>query len=93
MIYMIPSDDATIEAVARAIARSRIHRDADLQALIRMVGASIHERERLEASFDRIFEMLWEKDSPEDNQQKADFREDARVAISILNLKLLTTTT
>ncbi len=88
MNYMIPSDDATIEVVARAIARSRIHRDADA-ALIKMVGVSIHEHDRLEQSFDRIFEMLWQRDNPEDNQQKADYREDARVAISALNLKLL----
>ncbi len=92
MTYMIPSDDATIEIVARAIARDRIHRDAD-EALIKMVGVSIHEHERLEASFDRIFEMLWERDNPEDNQQKDDYREDARVAISALNLKLLITAT
>jgi hypothetical protein len=88
MTYMIPSDEATVEAVARAIARSRIHRDAD-QALIQMVGISIQEHDRLEASFDRIFEMLWQRDNLEDNQQKADYREDARAAISALNLKLL----
>jgi len=86
---MIPTDDATIETVARAIARSRIQREAD-QALINMVGMSIHDNERLENSFDNIFEILWNRNHPEDVAQREDYREDAKAAISALNLKLLT---
>lgn len=89
---MIPADDATVEAVAKAIARSRIQRDAN-QELDRIAGVSIHDHSRMEEYFDPIFEMIWSRDNPEYNRRKADYREDARVAISSLNLKLLITPT
>jgi hypothetical protein len=91
MNYMIPSDDATIETVARAIARSRIHRDAD-QALVRMAGVSLNDNQRLEESFDRIFEILWNRDDPADHRERETYRADARAAISAINLKLVTST-
>lgn len=87
--YMIPADDDTVELVARAIARDRLHRDAD-EGVYNTLGVHLGDSDALEDSFERVFETLWASRMPGDMKQKDSYRADARAAISALNLKLLT---
>lgn len=88
---LLPTDDDFVEAVARAIARDRLHRDAS-SAMQQMIGVPLEASEKLEGSFDMIFEKLWQGTSPQDMNQKDAYRNDARAAIAAINLKLLTST-
>lgn len=87
--YMIPTDSETVEAVARAIAKERLHSDAD-KGLFNTLGVHLGDSRQLEDSFERIFEMLWGSQLPGDMEQKERYRNDARAAIAAINLKLLT---
>jgi hypothetical protein len=86
---LLPVNDEFIEGVAKAIARNRMHRDAS-DALEDMIGIGLDDLDRLELTFDRIFERLWSGSSPHDEQQKDQYRSDAKAAIAAINLKLLT---
>lgn len=86
--YLIPIDDDLIEAAAKAICRSRMRQDADRE-LIALYGRGLDELEPLELAFDKIFQMLWEGKSQYDEDQRKMYRDDARAAISAINLKLL----
>lgn len=88
--YLLPTDESFVEDVARAIARNRLYGDA-ADAVRELTGIEISVHERLEDSFDIMFEKLWAGDLPEDMRQKASYRSDALAAISAINLKLLTT--
>lgn len=88
---MIPTDDDTVELVARAIAKDRLHRDAD-EGLFQTIGIHLNDASALEKSFEQIFEQLWQGNLPADLKQKDAYRDDARAAISAINLKLLTST-
>lgn len=87
--YLLPTDEAFIEDVARAIARNRLQREA-LSALNQEVEISAENIEVLEKSFDHIFERLWSGNMPEDMSQKSGYRADALAAIGAINLKLIT---
>jgi len=89
--YMIPTDDETVEMVARAIARERLHNDAD-EGLFQALGVHLGDHNALEGSFERVFEMLWGSTQPGDEKQKERYRSDARAAIAAINLKLLVST-
>jgi hypothetical protein len=91
MNYMIPTDSDTVELVARAIAKERLHNDAD-KGLFNTIGVHLSDSATLEESFERIFEMLWGSQQPGDLEQKERYRNDARAAIAAINLKLLTST-
>lgn len=87
--FLLPTDDAFVEDVARAIAKDRLHRDASF-AMEQMIGIKLQDSDKLETSFDRIFETLWAGNQPNDLKNKEEYRADARAAISAINLKLLT---
>lgn len=89
--YLLPTDEQFVETIAMAIARNRLQKEAS-SALEEMVGLKIDSNPILEESFDRVFDLLWKGQLPEDMRQKDAYREDARVAIAAINLKLLTTT-
>jgi len=86
---LLPANDEFVDTVARAIARSRIYHDAST-ALENMIGIGISDSESLESTFDTIFDRLWNGTSPHDENQKNQYRTDARAAIAAINLKLLT---
>ena len=87
--YMLPTDDAFVKDVAKAIAKNRLLGDAKYvaaEALGQFPGAE----ELLESMFLPIFEKLWEGNGEEDRYQRERYIEDAQAAISVINLKLLT---
>ena len=86
---LLPTDSDFVESVARAIAKDRLFREASA-ALDEMMGVKIDAHVALENTFDRVFEMMWSGTSEVDERQKAGYRNDARAAISAINLKLLT---
>lgn len=85
---LIPTDDVYIETIARAIAKNRIYQEASI-SMRKTTGASIEEW-KLEESFEALFEIMWSGTTEHDELQKSQYREDARAAISAINLKLLT---
>lgn len=87
---MLPTTDDFVEAVAKSIARDRMYREAS-DALEEMVGIRIEAVDRLNNSFDPVFERVWQGTSELDNEQRESYMADARAAISAINLKLLTT--
>jgi hypothetical protein len=86
---LLPTDADFVETVARAIAKDRLFREATV-ALDDMMGVRIDAHASLEQAFDRVFEMMWSGTTDLDERQKAGYRNDARAAISAINLKLLT---
>ena len=89
--YLIPTDDAIVEDIAKSIAKNRLRRDS-AAAIESIVGARGIEASRLEDSVDRVFEMLWNGTSEVDEMQRSGYRDDALAAIRTINLKLITTT-
>ena len=87
--YMIPTDDAFIEHVAKSIARGRLNLDA-ADTMRKLTGVELNISESLEETFDRVFELLWAVTTEHDNKQRESYRKDARAAIGAINLKLLT---
>lgn len=88
--YFVPTDEQYIETVARAIARNRLHQDAS-DSMQNALGISFDMSEKLEETFDGIFERLWAGNSENDLKQKANYRADAVAAINAINLKLIIT--
>jgi hypothetical protein len=86
---LLPVNDEFIDITARAIARNRIYQEAS-SALENMIGVGIGDSDRLEATFNSIFDNLWNGTSQHDEEQKSQYRADARAAIAAINLKLLT---
>jgi hypothetical protein len=86
---MLPVNDDFVEVVARAIAKNRLYRDAS-NALENMIGVNLEASEKLEDTFTQIFDRLWAGTNADDESQKSVYREDAKVAIAAINLKLLT---
>lgn len=86
---LLPVNDDFVEIVAKAIARNRMHQDAS-SALEDLIGVGLEESDRLENTFDNIFERLWNGTTQHDEKQKDQYRADAKAAIAAINLKLLT---
>lgn len=89
-MYLVPTDDAFIEEVAKSIARNRIYNDAT-NTFQQLIGRPIDESIGIEDTFDKIFETLWSRPAAEDEQQRQHYRSDALAAIRMINLKLMTT--
>lgn len=85
---LLPTDTEFVEAVARSIAKDRLFREASV-VLDDMIGVKL-DASPLESAFDRVFDMMWSGTTEVDERQKAGYRNDARAAISAINLKLLT---
>ncbi len=88
--YLLPTDEAFVEQIARAIAKNRLHIDAS-KAMEELIGMPLDASEKLEDTFERIFEGLWAGDTANDNAQRTLYRADALAAIRAINLKLITT--
>jgi hypothetical protein len=88
--YLIPTDDATIESVAKSIALNRLQHDA-FESLQEMVGKKLTSSDSLENVIDILFEQLWNGNTEHDMRQKERYRGDAIAAIRAINLKLITT--
>lgn len=87
---LLPTTDAFVEDVAIAIARNRLYNEASAE-LQNLIGVNISASTALEQAFDGIFDRLWAGAQDRDSLQRDRYREDARIAISAINLKLLTT--
>ena len=89
--YLIPSTDAFVEDVAKAIAIGRLKKDADAE-LESMTGMKIDDISGIESTFEKVFEQLWSSSGEIAETQRRNYREDALAAIRTINLKLLTST-
>ena len=87
--YLLPTDENFLEDIAKAIARSRLLADADV-IVDEMLGEGFDVESALEEILTPIFEQMWKDTSENSKYQRKMYREDARVAISAINLKLLT---
>jgi hypothetical protein len=88
-MYLIPTDEAFVEHIARTIARNRMHFEAS-EAMEHMIGVPLEASRKLEASFDKIFEDLWAGETDTDARQRQSYRNDALAVIRAINLKLMT---
>ncbi len=88
--YLIPTDDAMVEKVAKSIAKNRLHTDAkaSLSSVINVEAID----DRLDATIDRIFDALWSGTTDHDELQRENYRSDALAAIGTINLVLITST-
>lgn len=91
---MLPNDSAFVEMIAKSIARSRARRDAAI-VFQQITGLALEHIETLvpEDTIDSIFEKVWNGTSQHDQEEKNGYIQDARAAISAINLSLLTTAT
>ena len=87
--YLLPTDENFVEDIAKAIARSRLLADADV-VVDEMLGDGFDIESALEEVITPIVEQMWQDNSRNSQYQRKMYREDARVAISAINLKLLT---
>ena len=90
--YLVPTNDTFIEHIAKSIARSRMFSEASSD-LFESTGIKLADGDPLEATFDHVFDTLWNDRSPTSEVQKSLYRRDAAAAIRAINLKLLTTIT
>lgn len=90
--YLLPTDDAFVEDIAKAIARNRLVGDAG--AIVEnMMGVRPPDlAETLEKMIDPALDILWQGATPNDALQRKLYCEDAKAAIAAINLKLLTMT-
>jgi hypothetical protein len=87
--YLIPSTDAFVEDVAKAIALGRLKKDAASE-LESMIGMKMDDISGIESTFEKVFEQLWSSPGTVAETQRRNYREDALAAIRTINLKLIT---
>jgi hypothetical protein len=87
--YLLPTDDVFLDDVAKAIAKNRLLSEAEV-IIDEMIPAEFDVEDALDTMFTPIFERLWAGTSEHDKHQRKMYREDARIAIAAINLKLLT---
>lgn len=88
--YMLPTDKAFVEEIAKAISLSRLHRDAD-EFMKAVTGTAILD-ERIVSQIDEDFEHLWSTPGKVSEDCRQDYMTDAQVVINKINLLLLTRT-
>lgn len=91
--YLLPTDEAFVEDIAKAIARNRLLGDAG--AIVdKILGTDmqIDMTETLETMLDPVLDSLWAGQTENDQYQRKMYKNDARAAIAAINLKLLTMT-
>ena len=86
--YLIPCTDDLVETIAKAIARERLLRESEY-TINQMTGITLPE-EVVETAVDDVFELLWAEKHPTDDVHKDRYRNDARIAIRTINLKIMT---
>jgi hypothetical protein len=83
---LLPVNDEFVESIAKAIGRDRLYREAlDILNL-----AGVNMVEELDARFDNEFEYMWNLEDEDCVWTRAGCIADAKVAISKINLLLLT---
>lgn len=90
--YLLPADDNFVEDIAKAIARNRLFSDAESIINTSIADIPFDTAEALEVAVAAIFDQMWQDPSHNGEYQRGVYRTDARVAISAINLKLLTLT-
>ena len=89
MNTLLPVNEQFVELVAKAIARDRLHREA--QDLIKYtMGIALPDSPALERRFDTEFEQLWVGHEDECVWNREQYTIDAITAINKINLLLLT---
>ena len=89
MNTLIPTSEAFVEEVAKALGRDRLFRDA-ADMLKTNVGITLQETEALDARFDGVFEQLWAGDDEEAEWNRESYKADTLAVINKINLLLLT---
>lgn len=88
--HLLPSNSDFVEHIAKTIARSRFEHDA-LSAIHSTLGdVGRIPGEVLDQTIDSVFEVMWNGRTAQDEQQRSNYRKEARDVISAVNLKLLT---
>lgn len=88
-MYLIPTDEAFVEEIAKSIARERIRKDS-FSIIEELTGIKLDAEPIADATFDRVFDTLWNGKSDTDELNRNGFRSDALAAIGAINLKLIT---
>jgi len=89
MNIMVPTSDAFVEEVAKALGRDRLFRDAS-ELLESTLGIPLKESDSLDERFDREFEKLWAGADEDAEWNRQSYKADALTAINKINLLLLT---
>lgn len=88
MNIMLPTSDKFVEEVAKAIGRTRMHRDA--VELLELAGLTVNDTDEINERFDAEFDYIWSGNDADGEWCRATYREDAIAAINKINLLLLT---
>lgn len=86
---LIPTDEKFVEAVAKAVGKDRLYRDA-ADILKTTLGIVVKDSDSLDRRLDIEFEKLWTSDDEESVWNRENFMADALTAINKINLMLLT---
>jgi hypothetical protein len=89
MDILLPTNDAFIEQVAKAIARERLYREST-ELLKQTIGLTLPDNPALDQRFDQEFELLWDSTDADGEWERESYNNDARAAINKINLLLLT---
>lgn len=88
-MMLIPTDEKFVEAVAKAVGKDRLYRDA-ADILKTTLGIVVKDSDSLDRRLDIEFEKLWTSDDEESVWNRENFMADALTAINKINLMLLT---
>lgn len=89
MNVLIPTNPEFVEAVAKAIGKDRLYRDA-ADMLKATLGIVVRDSESLDRRLDVEFEKLWTGEDDESKWNRENFMADALTAINRINFMLLT---
>lgn len=89
MSTMVPVDDHFVELVAKAIAHSRLLREAN-DLLKSTIGVDVAQTGITEDRFTAEFDKLWTGTDDECTWNREEYTADAKTAINKINFLLLT---
>lgn len=88
-IHFIPTDSEFVEQIAKSMAYHVMLDEANRE-FTEIAGYPVEGNDRLENSFNVVFESLWASTLSEDEEQRNRYRLLAHAAISAINLKMTT---
>ena len=86
---LIPINDDFVELVAKSIAKDRFTR-VSMAAIGTSIDLNDDVLSVISETINNVFTTLWSGNNLQDEDQRNQYREDARAAIRAINLKLLT---
>lgn len=89
--YLIPTDEKFIEDIAKAIAKSRlVNETLGVYTALAILPPNFNLTESIEYIVDSMFDKLWVETTVDQLPTRDLYKDDARAAITAINLKLLT---